>query len=509
MKINKLFFLIIVCLPLQVIYGQQRVDSLSFFRKIENQYQIEREFKSNYYYNPANKLDYSNFSFSNFEVAYNKQRDKKYLLQGGDDKQTFAVRSNSYKRIKDNQVLWGAVSYQNQKQKNVQWNSIIDLDKIGPYALGDSVKGINKMEVYSFTGGYAKAFNRFGFGLSMRYNATSNYRDSDPRPKSTSSDILISLGASYNFYKQYKVSFIGAINHYTQDTNVSYVSKIRKAAAYQMIGLGVYNNFFSNAPTTAYYRGNGYTTGLSLGRENDIALNITYSKSNLEKEAKRGNGNEYYTINELDTSIFTIEAIKQISFSNHTILGKVKYDNVKKDGIDVLYSNNTSYITKLLEKKLYKYQENNTLIEALYKYDAGHYTLSVQPFFSYQKVKEHLKEYERRQEFTYNNYGVDVAYMQQLNKKNLLTIKPYLALRKATKSVNALKIEDNKEGIKQWLINDFEVLSSDYTTYGAVLRYDYFIKNNVGLYISGDLQKLKYKNYKSNDYYGVTLGVTF
>ena len=80
-------------------------DSLTLFQDLKNQYDSERDFKVNIFYNPANMLDYSSSSFSELYVDYYNQKDKIYRQQNGSEKQGFGVITNSYQKLNKNKVL--------------------------------------------------------------------------------------------------------------------------------------------------------------------------------------------------------------------------------------------------------------------------------------------------------------------------------------------------------------------------------------------------------------------
>jgi uncharacterized membrane-anchored protein YhcB (DUF1043 family) len=71
--LNSFRFLLIILFTSNYVSAQ---DSLSLFQNLKNQYDSERDFKVNIFYNPANMLDYSSSSFSELYVDYYNQKDK-------------------------------------------------------------------------------------------------------------------------------------------------------------------------------------------------------------------------------------------------------------------------------------------------------------------------------------------------------------------------------------------------------------------------------------------------
>lgn len=122
-----------------------------------------------------------------------------YQLQKGSGIEGIELTASSFKKLNNNRSIWGNVTYQNNAQKNIQWNNNLDLDLIGPYVIADSTKGSMKYEAYEFLGGYAKQIDHFSFALEVAYQAHLGYKSKDPRPKNISSNITIKGGAGYEF----------------------------------------------------------------------------------------------------------------------------------------------------------------------------------------------------------------------------------------------------------------------------------------------------------------------
>ncbi len=492
---------------MECVKGQ---DSLTFYRKINNQYNKERTFGQIYYYNPANMPDYSNYSFSSLNAGYQKEKKQKYLLQEGSGFGGLIITVDSYQKLKNNQSIWGEASYKNYTFKNVKWNDNVDWKIISPYVVADSIGGKMKQEEYQFEGSYSKNFHKFSLGVKANYVARMNYRDYDPRPKNISSTIEIDLGVSYNFHKDYKIGAFGKIYKYTQNNTIKFASEIERAYIYQMTGLGNWNQYFSSKTTKSIYEGVGYRVGgiFNKNKENFV---ITASLGNfdLDKDVRISTQSDPYAFSKLNNRDFSLQVLKLFDINNHTFGAKVNYTHLEKKGTEIYYTYNDKYLTKLLEKQLYNFEETQTIIEGFYQYRNNNFHITAQPLWGYQQTKEKRKEPDTRQNFTYNYYGISITYYQKLNKTNLLTIRPDILIRNVAKSKNGLKEIPYKEAINQWITNDFNILSSNYTSFGAIIRYDVQFRKLPAFYTSMQFQQITYNTNKHNENYGLTIGITF
>ena len=86
--------------------------------------------------------------------------------------------------------MFGSAGYRSRKQDNVLWNENIDWELVAPYVTGDSIGGFLKERLIISMVDMPMNRGRWTWGLTGGYRASHNYRDKDPRPRNTASDLL-------------------------------------------------------------------------------------------------------------------------------------------------------------------------------------------------------------------------------------------------------------------------------------------------------------------------------
>ncbi len=505
MSKTKFLLILFLCIGSAKVLAQ---DSLGLFPKISNQYNEERIQMKNYYYNPASMSDYSDFSMSEFSVNYHSDKQKTYLRQLGSGDNGISLKTNSYKRLKSSSVVWGDASYSNLTRKNLRYNENLDFDRIAPYVTLDSVGGDIKLENYHFSGGFAKEINRFSFGLSGSYDAQMAYRSRDPRLRDTTSDMLLSAGISYKVYRDYQVGIFGEFNKYTQNSAVNFVNEVSYPIVYQSIGFG-YTNYFFNNSFKNQYEEFGYKMGGQISSKNgkDFYIIGTVSNSNNIKSIQPKNGNRYYDTSDLESKVSQIEAAKFFTLKNNRIGLILNYHSNIRTGEEYGYSNNSDNTELIFKRKAYKKEQYTTSIKGLYQLSQEQYTLTAMPFIYYQEVTDRRIYPFSGQKYDSYTFGLDLDLKLEINKDQVLTFRPYYAFRNVNKAINALDTNVSS-GKLEWIYDDFEILTSDITTVGALLRYDLKIQKLPSFFVSGHWITNRIKE-KNNNFASLSFGITF
>lgn len=492
----------------------QAQDQLSAYDRIVIQQQSEQIFKKDFYYNPVHQLDYSSFSFSDILVGYQKSQKDLYQLQEGSGVEGIQIAASSYKKLSNNRSIWGTVVYKKNTQKGLQWNNNLDVELLGPYVLADSTSNSMKYEAYEFAGGYAKKIQRFSLGLEASYQAHLGYKSRDPRPRSISSHIKIKGGIGYDITDNWTISALGLFINYTQNTEIKFANQAQKAALYQMNGLGTWSRYFSGKSTGTIIERSGYEYGIDVeNKAFDFIIGATKGSTKLKRFSTgvslKNSDNDAET-NRLEEDYYNLYFMKFFTLDEDQLGIKYKFSKGEKTGIEVYYTDNdTKGLEKLLEKKLYSYTDTSHLIEGMYEVNFAQSQLIVQPFWKYQKNTELLREVNSKQNFTYSYYGVNLAYTQTLTATTTLAVEPTFSYRKTSQATNQLNFATTKESMKDWLLNDFEYLSSDYVYWGTTVKYAIEKVKKAPMFVAITYNQLDFKKNKQNNYLGVTLGVTF
>lgn len=503
---SKFLTFIICCLGISA----QAQDSLSLYQNIENQLNQFRILNSEYYCNPANMAGYSTYSFSNIGLNYQNLNKEAYLLQEGKSHKTFSLYTNSYKATTKNTTLWGGASYTNTETKNVQWNNTLDLDRTASMVIADSVGGTMNLQTYRFNGGLAKNFTKFTLGGEVAYKADLSYKTQDPRPKNVTSDLYLKVGGTYHLNSNYNMGFSAGINRYIQTSTIKFSSEVYQNALYQMNGLGTYNFYFSNKTEGAFYNDFSHHYLFTFGTADDL-FTVTAGTlfGTLSKDVNIGNYS--YEINRLALRKSFASILKVFNLTDsYKIGGKINYHKTNKTGTEVLYSNNTGILQKLLEKENYEFSNSELSFNVVLQYQNNGSTVYLQPFYTVSQTKESKYDPASQQNFDDHFAGIKLWYLQQLNKTNSLsfTADIYQRTVKKASDLNMLTLSQH-QGINQWLINDYNFKNTNYKALQAALRYDVKVLPKQSIYAIFALDYFKFSNSAVNTQSTFSLGITF
>lgn len=454
--------------------------------------------------------NYSSYSFNDIQLQYQHTNKENYLLHEGKSSQNIAFNASSYKKQKNNQTIWGSASYLNNQLKEVQWNNTLDLERIGPLVMADSVGGKTNVQTYQFTGGYNKVLNKFTWGASIAYNAALSYKTKDPRPKNVTSDLHFKLGGNYLLGSNYKLGLSAGINRYIQTSSISFSSETQKAALYQMNGLGNYNFYFSTRSDESVYVDFSHYYQLSLGStDNSFALNAGVLKGKLSKETFLSANSSSYEINKINQSKYFLNALKTFNLSNEVKIGaKIDYHSAEKIGTEIFYTNNTDIIQKLLEKDNYQFKNTQFTSHLLFQYNKPTFNLSISPYFSTKNIEEKRLDNGTFHTFNYQYIGAQIAYIQQLNTNNILSLQTNVyqrSLGNYSKNYEAI----TKTAITNWLMSDYQVLSASYLAVETDIRYDVKMNAKTSLYAIFAYNLHNFSDNKNNTQTALTVGVAF
>lgn len=484
-------------------------DSLSLFKTINNQYNVERNFKTKYYYNPASMSGYSSSSFSEFNVGYHNNDEKVYRQQLGKGDKGLTVEAKSFQKLKPNRFVWGSASYQNLKNGASKWSENLDYDRISPYTTADSVGGKLNLERYQFAGGYVQKMNRWTVGAQLNYSAQLGYRSKDPRLKSTTSDLRLNAGVNYNVFRQYEVGVFGEFNKYTQNNTITFQSLLGRPYVYQMTGLGLSNYLFNGDlnPNSAFEEFS-YKGGIQISNKQskDFYLHAAIGRSNIIKTYNTSSSN--FDLSDLENKKFEFEGAKSLNLNKKNRIGLLaNYTASIRTGSEYGYSLNNTTITQIFKRKSYRKENYVTTIKGFYQYNQDHFSITATPFYGYEEIKERRLYPNSGQKFEYSYFGINADYKQQIKENQVLSFQPYFSKRVVNKSINALTATGNA-AVDEWIFQDYLFQASDITTLGASLRYDFKLKKLPAFFVSAQYQSQKIQE-KNNNFAGASIGITF
>lgn len=487
-------------------------DSLGLFKVISNQYNLERNFKSAFYDNLAFMSGYGNDSFSEFGIGYNAEHKKVYRQQLGNGNKGLTVNAGSFQKLRSNRYVWGTAGYESLKTDLVRWNETLDYERISPYIVADSVGGQLKTERYHFAGGYLQKINRWSVAGEVSYLAQMGYRARDPRMKSTTSDLKIKAGVSYNVFRKYDVGLFGEFNKYTQNTSITFQSALGRAYTYQMTGLG-FSNYLFNGGTypNSNYEEFAYRGGLQISSDGgkDFYISATAGTSNnIKAYINSSSSNSFNDLSELRNEIFRLEGAKFFNLKNKQRTGiSANFSQSVKSGSEYGYSLNTTSLTQIFKRTTYRKENYIATLKGFYQYTGNQFSIAATPFYGYEEIKERRLYPIAGQKFIYSHIGLNIDYKQQIKKNQILTFQPYFSKRIANKSVNALAATGNG-AVNEWIFQDYTVQACDIIQVGTSLRYDFTVNKLPSFFVSIQYQLEKIQN-NNNNFIGASTGIIF
>lgn len=507
-KLKNSFYLLPLAFASMVLKGQ---DNISLFKKINNQNNIERTLKNQYYYNPASMSDYSSTSFSEFSVVYFQNEDKIYRQQFGSGDKGLKVKASSYQKFKKNRSIWGSASYQNTKTGIIKWNENLDYNRITPYSTADSLGGKLKIERYFFEGGFVQEKEKWTYSGKVSYLAQLGYRSKDPRLNSITSDLSINAGVNYKIYKSYKIGVFGEFNKYTQNNKLSFQSLLGRPFVYEMVGFGNSNNLFNGATSSSStFEEFGYKGGLQLSNKEGKDFYLQASVGN-SKNAKTSNAvtSSSYDTSDLINENYTIEGAKFFNIKNQHKIGLIaQFYNATKTGSEYGYSSNSSTsMSPIYKRKSYRKENLNATLKGYYQFQKDDFSIAVSPFYGFEEIKERRLYPNSGQKFTYNYFGISADYQKTITKTQIFTLQPYFSKRKVNKAIKAFNSVGN-QSIDAFLLQDFIYQASDITSFGANARYDFKLEKLPAFFVSASLQSQNIQN-ENNNFVEFGAGITF
>lgn len=233
------------------------------------------------YMHNAYTSDYRELYAGYEQTMYNKA----VIMEEGEGERKWGLKAASYSSFKEKSKIWGEAGYQSRKRKKVLWNSTADFRLLYPYVLADTVGGDLDCERYYFSGGCATRLGKFSIGERIRFRADHEYRETDPRPRSVVTDLVLEAGGRHE-QEHYNFGINGGILIYKQTNDVSFYQELGKTPELQMSGLGADYKRFSGSNAASYYKSVGYNIGVQF-QPNDSTSGTYISASYTDRPFQR------------------------------------------------------------------------------------------------------------------------------------------------------------------------------------------------------------------------------
>lgn len=479
----------------------------TIMEKVREEYSYERLFKHDLNSNPANRLGARKYNITTFKLITENTDTPNEIQQKGKGKNLWGAEAHSLQMLDPKTMVWGSAFYTKGKTKQVLWNENADYDLIYPYVAADSVGGDMKFENYSFSGGYSKAIHSYTIGITGSYRANLSYRDIDPRPKNTSANFSLALGANKLIFEKFKVGAYLEGEKYTQKHYLSFVSNQGFPMIYNMSGLGNYNELLSGKLRQAYYEGWSYGGGLQIFEvsNRNWYLNVGLKKFNIDKFLT-----EYADLNasKVDEQRLNISLGK--IFHTEKLVWGISADgrSTERKGTENLFLNENSrnYI-QIGTVERYNHKINNIILKGLLQIENTNVKSSWVPFFGVIQEKEKYSNPLSVVELNRIVYGADYQWLKSFSSDLALSVALGLSVTDVYKK-NGVFNNSGKPSINQMLQENYAFQSSDFWQAKLDVNFHFTLPVVKNAFAGG---KIMYSNFKngSNILFAATIGTIF
>jgi hypothetical protein len=269
-------------------------------------------FRPQIWQNSAIRYDLRTYSLTSVDLSGSiDRRGAASLAQEGNRRRDLRVDIRSFVALNDRERLFGEAGYRNGRRDNVQWNENSDYNLIYPYVVGDSIGGWMNEEEYRFGGTYVRRLHRWRVGIGVHYRAMTAYRDKDPRPRNTVSDLQAGVSAALQPGADRHILALALRGRkYSQQTNIAFLADKGSSSVYQMIGMGMDYVRFAGAQTSTRHTGLGIGGSIDWmpanrqGRNNGLSASLKVDYLHLTKRLPNAN---YAPINEVKQTDIALE----------------------------------------------------------------------------------------------------------------------------------------------------------------------------------------------------------
>ncbi len=492
----------------------QPADTLALSDKAVRTASMATAFRGEVWQSPALYYYYTPYTWTTLDVngTYHDKGEAS-LRQEGDEDTRIGVDVSSFVILSGRDRVFGSAGYRSERQENVVWNENIDWAFIAPYVTGDSIGGFLKGETYYFNGGYAAETGLWSWGITGGYRASHNYRDKDPRPRNTASDLSFALGASRRL-GAYRIGVSADFRLYQQKSEITFLADKGSTSVYHMLGLGMdYVRFAGNQTGTKHQ---GTQWGGSIGilpvdSENGVSATVALTHMAMDKKLSGANNLTLLKAGTTDWSA-NVAWMRQLRLAEH-IAVKLCADHTVRKGTENIYGEaggssygeliSTSPGTKVANSRLTVCGmweklpiEGRTWGGALLP-SVGYCRLNVDYTAASRYVHLSAVECELR---------ARVQYRKRLLRLTAEADGGYFANLSAEQSLPGLVASKSSA---QTLLANVGYLSDSYGTVGVRLQGDYPVLKQYNLSLSVQWATAFYKECGTTRYAACSLGVFF
>lgn len=482
-------------------------DSLRIDRKAWENLRSDRTFNGQVWNNPALVYFAEQPVFSQLAIkGFFRKEKESILLQQGNGEKGFDIRANSYLILTPKSRVWGSASYTNQKRTSVRWNESSDFEKVYPYVTADTLGGDLKSETYTFSGGYVHAVGKYTWAVTLKYKATMEYRDVDPRPKNTVSDLLFSVGGSRAINKLYRGALSFQVGKYKQDDALKFFSALGGIPIYHLTGLGMQYVRFAGTNTNVLYDGVTWGGSIDLLPDNKqgFAASLGYRYFGYDKQM--GDLGDL-TLCHLDEDEFRGE----VSYTKNRKGIRLGAVYKKRTGTENIFGSPNGSIYPLINSaENYSNKQTAVKLAGLYGQTSSAGSWNLLPEIGYTKIDVSYLEPERFLRGQWIDTQLNWEGNRPFHRSSLTTVFS-LNYRHSLNAEQQMEGQEEDDKLKELTDNAYQVLSSHVVSASALVRWDIpvrFIKEG-GFFIQTDWKYDKYLNFTTAWKGSISTGIVF
>lgn len=501
---KKLFILIFIVSLHSVAMAQQMEEKVNYLST--------RYMEHALWSNPAmtfdkHKLNITTITLSSF-IDKNEQAS---IAENGFGGKEFSFYADTYVALDNNDKVYGSAYYKTETVNNILWNENIDYSIVYPYVVGDSLGGDMNIETYFFRGGYVKRFdNNYTFGAEMTYRAAIGFRNVDPRPHNTVSDLDVKIGISRLFDK-YSLALSLSGRVYKQNSSISYYADTGSTDVYQMLGLGYDYSRFSGDKTSSRYEGSQWGASIDFMQKADSGLKLSLGVT-LFDLTKILTSLNYVPVNLVDETKINLDASYLLKLGNldygvqliSTYKHRAGTENILGEATDNVYpiissSSPFTAIDFTNDFSIFISGRNNN--------DSWRWMIT--PSVGLDMIEQRYSSTTTRfYEITNMTTGVD---MQSLWSKKRWIYKLNAGVDSSS-SLNkdySLTGLDTSTSVAQTLLSNINYLSDEYFRYSVSAEINYILNSDYALSLSTSFTQINYSEIGVKNLFYICLGLKF
>ncbi|WP_420186847.1 DUF6850 family outer membrane beta-barrel protein [Bacteroides pyogenes] len=490
-------------LPVTTSYAS---DTLRIDRRVWQNIRSDRCFAGEIWENPALKFFMNQAPLSQLQMeGFAHKETESVSLQQGDGEHGFAVKANSVLRFTPESEIRGTAEYVNKKRKSVLWNESSDYETIYPYVSADEQGGDLNSETYRFSGEYVHSAGAYTWAARLAYQAVMEFRNADPRPKNTVSDLLFTIAGSRKIAGDYRGALSFHAGKYKQDNTLKFFSALGGTTIYHLTGLGMHYVRFAGSNTNALYDGASFGGSIDLLPEHKqgVFASAGYHRFGYDKQMKDLG----------DITLCTLKADKfsgEVSYMDGQKGIKASIIHKKRSGTEHVFGSPNGGIYPVINSvKSFSDVRNEFKLEGIYGQSSPTLSWNLISEVSLLSMDINYPEPERKICGKQANLRVSWENNKVFQHSSLTTIFS-LGYRRSLSATRRMEGQKETDILKPLTDNTFQLLSSHLSMLSGTARWDIpvsFVKG--GIFLQADVEYSRYHNFTTAWSAVLSLGLTF